>query len=170
MWTCRSARITPCFSSTTPFGPTSTQPGVPSILPLARTGRSMPSEMPSVKANSTWLAAAWDRAPAPSAASAAAARRPSPSPRPQNIRPGKGPSSPSACPGPNSVSTCSSVKWTCRAEMLTTSSGLPAGPPTWASTISRTICSTRVRSIGLAVLISGLSGVCTWHGRAPQST
>ena len=38
-----------------PSGPTSTQPGVPSILPLARTGRSMPSEMPSVKASSTWL-------------------------------------------------------------------------------------------------------------------
>ena len=55
MWTCRSARITPFFNSTTPFGPTSTQPGVPSMSPLARTGMSMPSEMPSVKANSTWL-------------------------------------------------------------------------------------------------------------------
>ena len=53
MWTCRAARITPCFNSTTPCGPTSTQPGVFWMSPLSRTGRSMPSEIPSVKANST---------------------------------------------------------------------------------------------------------------------
>ena len=56
MWTCRAARITPSFSSTTPLGPTSTQPGVPLMLPLCRTGASMPSEIASVNANSTWLA------------------------------------------------------------------------------------------------------------------
>ena len=42
-------------SSTTPCGPTSTQPGVPSMLPLCRTGASTPSEIESVNASSTWL-------------------------------------------------------------------------------------------------------------------
>src|SRR5579872_654421 len=48
MCTWRSARITPEFSSTTPCGPTRTQPGVSWWSPLIRTGRSIPSEMASV--------------------------------------------------------------------------------------------------------------------------
>ena len=146
MWTCRSARITPCFNSTTPLGPTSTQPGVPSILPLGRTGRSMPSEMPSVKASSTWVSGRVG----PSTRTVGSIRRLRPDDHHRLLGRVKAvlvevlgdgqlvARRRTASPRP------ASVRWQCRAETLTTRFGLPGGPPTCASTISRTICSTRL--------------------------
>jgi hypothetical protein len=83
----------------------------------------MPSEIASVKASSTWLCGASDPG---------SARRQHPPPRPddhhrllrrveavliQVLLGGQ------LAPGPNRISTCSSVRWQCRAEMLTTRFG-----------------------------------------------
>ena len=88
--------------------------------------RRCPAKCASVNASSTWLCGRVGPSTRTWAASAAAGRRPSPFPRPRKSRPDRAASSSvSLWPGPNSVSTCSSVRCRCRAEMLTTSFGAP---------------------------------------------
>ena len=146
MWTCRSARITPCFNSTTPLGPTSTQPGV-SVDVAAGPDRQVDAQRNAVGEGQLDLGFRPRGAQHPH-------RGQHPPPRTDDHHRLLGGKKAvlvqvlwprSACgrrrtafPRP------ASVRWQCRAETLTTRFGLPGGPPTWASTISRTICSIRL--------------------------
>src|SRR5690606_11895473 len=69
----------------------------------------------------------------------------------------------SVCPGPNSCSTCASVKWQWRAEMLTTSRGFCWTPALRSAncrwTICRTICSTARRSIVVCMCLPRIAFV-----------